>query len=92
MGVSSTDKPFIVDLTEGRELVVNGIATGGYWGSQHVMCLSLNRAGAGPNGELRSETAIVARLRFDNDMAKMLRDALDQQIKALERPASDSAN
>lgn len=92
MGVNSADKPFIVDLTDGKELVVNGIATGGYWGGQHVMCLSLNRAGAGVDGELRSETAIIARLRFDNDMAKILRDALDQQIKALEPPPNETAN
>lgn len=88
MTVQSSDKPFITDLTDGRELVINGIATSGYWGGQHVMCLSTNRAGAAPDGTLRSETVIVARLRFDNEMAKLLRAAIDQQIKSLEAPST----
>lgn len=88
MAIQSSDNPFIVDLTDGRELVINGIATSGYWGGQHVMCLSTSRAGASPDGALRSETAIIARLRFDNEMAKLLRAALDQQINALETPAT----
>lgn len=92
MAINSTDKPTIVDLTEGRELVINGIATAGYWGSQHVVCLSCSRAGAGPDGELRNEAAIVARLRFDNDMAKMLVEALTQQIAVLTAPPKETAN
>jgi hypothetical protein len=82
----------MVDLTEGRELVINGIATGGYWGSQHVICLTTNRAGVGPDGEIRSEAAIVARLRLDNDMAKQLRDALDAGIAMLASPPKETAN
>lgn len=92
MNLSSSDKAVFVDLTEGREAVVNGIATGGYWGGQHVICLSSSRAGVGPDGEMRSEIAIVARLRFDNEVAKQLREALDQQIKALEAPPNEKAN
>ncbi|WP_426238184.1 hypothetical protein [Pararhizobium sp. DWP1-1-3] len=92
MTVKSSEETYFVDLTEGRELVVNGIATGGFWGSQHVMCLSTTRAGVDENGALRAETAIVARLRFDNDVAKQLRDALDQQIAALVAPPKETAN
>lgn len=90
MAVSSADVPVIVDLTEGRELVINGIATGGYFGSQHVICLATTRAGVSPDGTLRSESAIVARLRFDSDMAKQLRDALDQALAALTPPADQT--
>lgn len=85
---AANQKPVFIDLTEGQELVINGIATGGYWGSQHVICLSASRMGVSPEGELRNETAIVARLRFDNEVAKLLRDALDQQIKALAPPST----
>ncbi|WP_325347344.1 hypothetical protein, partial [Xylophilus sp.] len=90
--IKSSDTPLFIDLTEGRELVVNGIATGGYWGSQHVMCLTSNRAGVVPDGALRSEAAIIARLRFDNDMAVQLRDALNIAIEALKAPPKDTAN
>lgn len=83
----ASQRRVFVDLTDGRELVISGIATGGYWGSQHVICLSTSRVGVSPDGELRNEIAIVARLRFDNEAAKILRDALDQQINALTPPA-----
>lgn len=92
MAVSSADDAFFIDLTDGKEFVVNRVVGGGYWGSQHVICLGSNRLGAGPDGKLRSEATIIARLRFDNDMAKILREALDQQIKALETPPNEKAN
>ncbi len=92
MAISSADKPTYIDLTEGRELVVNGIATSGYWGSQHVVCLTTSRAGVGPDGELRSENVIVARLRFDSEMAKQLREMLDISLSALVAPPKETAN
>lgn len=92
MAIKSTDRPAFVDLTEGREAVVNGVATSGYWGSQHVVVLISNRAGAGPNGTLRSEAAIVARLRFDTDMARKLRDQLNEMIAAVSTPPGEAPN
>jgi len=92
MSAKNENSTVFVDLTGGAELVVNSIATGGYWGSQHVICLASNRYGTTADGKLEKQAAIVARLRFDNDMAKMLRDALDQQIKSLEAPPRETAN
>ncbi|MFT3987213.1 hypothetical protein [Aestuariivirga sp.] len=82
----------LIDLTEGRELVINRIVSGGFYGSQHVILLGTNRYGAGPDGKLQGQCAIVARLRFDNDMAKILRDALNHGLAVLSPPANEKAN
>ena len=81
-----------VDLTEGRELVINRFVHGGYFGSQHVITLGTNRIGVDSKGHKQEQCAIVARLRFDQDMAKMLRDALNDGINALTPPADVKAN
>lgn len=92
MSEKPVETPNFVDLTEGREFVINGIAAGGYWGSQHVICLLSSRVGVGPDGALRNESAIVARLRLDNDMALQLRDALSKATSALRPPPNERAN
>lgn len=90
--VSGNIDDVFVDLTDGKELPVNRIAWAGFWGSQHVIVLASNRPGVGPDGKLRGESALVARLRLDNDMAKILREALDVAIKSLEPPTDVKAN
>ena len=82
----------VVDLTDGKELVVNRIIGGSFYGSLHVITLGGHRAGVDRDGLLRDEIAMIARLRFDNEMAKSLRDALDAAIKALAVPSDVKAN
>lgn len=92
MAINSTDTPTLIDLTDGKELIINRIVSGGYFGSQHVILLGCNRPGVGSDGQLQGQCAIVARLRFDTDMAKMLRDALNESIKAVTVPVDLKAN
>ncbi len=92
MPIDSAETPILIDLTDGKELVINRIVSGGFFGSQHVILLGTNRGGVGPDGHLQSQCAIVARLRFDNYMAHMLRDALNESINALIVPPDTKAN
>lgn len=88
-----TDKPdFFVDLTEGRECVVNAFVSGGFWGSQHVIVLGTTQLGFNDAGEKRPQTTVTVRLRFDNEMAKLLRDALNNAINVLTPPVDVKAN
>lgn len=81
-----------VDLTEGRELVINRIVTTSFVGSQHVITLGANRFGIDAEGNLQPQTAIVARLRFDTDMLKMLVDNLAQAFQVVTPPPNEKAN
>ena len=90
--MADVETPIYVDLTEGKELVINVVISGGYFGSLHVFTLGTNRLGVDVNGQKQAQTAIVARLRFDNDMAKVIRDALDQHLAALVPPSDVKAN
>ena len=84
--------PFFIDLTEGREAVINRFVHGGYFGSQHVIVLGTNRLGVDAKGQKQEQCAITVRLRFDQEMAKMLRDALNEGINALSVPTDLKAN
>ena len=92
MPIDSAETPIFVDLTDGKELVINSMVTAGYFGSQHVIVLGTNCAGVGADGKIQSQCTLVARLRFDNDMAHILRDALNKSIDALTVPADVKAN
>lgn len=45
-----------------------------------------------PSGELKVQRSIVARVRFDLEMARVLRDALDTTIQGLTAPPPDQVN
>jgi hypothetical protein len=82
MPIDSAETPVFIDLTDGKELVINTMVTAGYFGSQHVIVLGTSRAGVSADGKIQSQCALVARLRFDNGMAHILRDALNNSINA----------
>lgn len=86
------DIEFFVDLTDGRELIINEIINFGYVGSLFALTLGSAQVGVGSDGKLQKQMAIVARVRFDLNAAKGLRDALDQNIAAFTPPANEKPN
>lgn len=70
-------------------VTVHGIVFSGYFASQFSVVLGTAINRVRENGETYVETAVCARLRFDLDMAKMIRDQLDKQIALLTAPPAD---
>ena len=87
-----TEKAVFVDLTDGREIVVSDLVHVTWFHSQHCITLGTRRMGTDEDGKLREEIAIVARLRFSNDTAKVFAHFLDEAIKGLTGPGPEKAN
>ena len=70
--------------------VIDGLVSCGILGTSVAMTLTQHRLMIGPDGALDPDTVIAARLRFDLEVAILIRDALNNQIKVLtvqqERP------
>lgn len=71
---------------------INRISTLDYFGSVIAMTLSTDRVGFDENGNVKPEMIVAARLRFDLEMAKIIRDALDRQIAVLTAPKDVQPN
>jgi hypothetical protein len=72
--------------------IVNGVQGIDYLGSVFDWTLCTARLGVNSEGQLESQNIICARLRFDLQIAHVLRDALDRQIALLARPPDSEAN
>lgn len=66
--------------------VVNGVSTIGLIGSLIDLTLFTTRFVAAEEGKPNSEHVVAARIRFDLEMAKATRGALDTQIALLAKP------
>lgn len=62
--------------------VINGVKQCGIVGSVIAMTLTTVRFGF-DDGQLQPDVVVAARLRFDLEIARSLRDLLDSQIKLL---------
>lgn len=71
--------------------VINGLSVATVMGGLIHITLITTRIAAGPDGKLEHDNVIAARLRFDLDMARAVRSALDIQI-ALLAPPDTKAN
>jgi hypothetical protein len=80
--------PVFVDLTDARELVINRIIYSDFIGGLHTVLLGTDQTTV-VDGQYKKQIALVARLRFDPEMAKMLRDALNQALNAISAPPPD---
>lgn len=72
--------------------VINGMPQIGIIGSVFALTLTTDRIGTKEDGSPKAEMIVAARLRFDVEMARMIRDALDAQIKMLTQPPNERAN
>ena len=72
--------------------VVNGIVQVSVVGSLVSMTLTTDRSGSDVQGNFKSEMIVAARLRFDLELARMLRDVLNAQIELLTPAPKDKAN
>ena len=63
-----------------------------YIGSLFALTLVSNRLAPDEGGVMRGDLVIAARLRFDIEIAKLMRAKLDAQIAALTKPANVQAN
>jgi hypothetical protein len=81
-----------VDLTDGHELVINRITSGAFFGSLHTITLGTSQVRVRADGSLEEQCAIVARLRFDTEMAITLREALSRGIAAVTPPSNEKPN
>lgn len=86
------DPPRPLDPENVPVRVVNGIPQFGVIGSLVSLTLTTDRIGFGADGKLKSEMVVAARLRFDLEMARILRDVLNSQIELLSPPTNDKAN
>jgi hypothetical protein len=77
------DKRRLTDPDNIPTRVVNGVVHTAFLGGLIEIVLSNQRFGIGPEGQGEFETAIAARLRFDVETAKTLRNVLDAQIEAI---------
>jgi hypothetical protein len=66
--------------------VINRIVNVRYGASLFELVLGTVNLGVAPDGNLKAQTLIASRLRFDLQMAQLLRDTLDKQIAALTAP------
>lgn len=80
-----------VDLTEGREIVVNRFLPGAFIGGLHLVLLGTSQAGV-VDGKLVETSVIMARLRFNTEMAVMMRDMLTNAINAVTPPKDEKAH
>lgn len=72
--------------------VVNGAPQIGVIGSLIAITLTTDRIGFDANGKVQSEMVVAARLRFDLEMARILRDILNTQIELLTPAPKDKPN
>lgn len=84
--------PPLEDDGGARDCVVNSIISADYFGSLFMLTLGSARDGVGDDGQLQRKDAIVARLRFDLEMAKIIRDRLDHLIGVVSPPANVKPN
>lgn len=71
--------------------VVNGMAQIGIIGGLVAITLTTARVGIGTDGKPNPDVIIAARLRFDLEMARIIRDKLSEHI-ALLKPPETKAN
>ncbi len=72
--------------------VVNAVAQYGVIGSLVSLTLTTARSSFSPDGKVEPDMVVAARLRFDLEVARILRDRIDAQIKLLTAPPKTKAN
>jgi len=72
--------------------VINGVAQYGVVGSVVSLTLTTARYSFAPDGKIEPDMVIAARLRFDLEVARIIRDRLDAQIEKLTAPPKAKAN
>lgn len=72
--------------------IVNGFCQSGILGGLVSLTLATDRVNADADGKVKSEMIVAARLRFDVELARALRDFLNTQIELLTPAPKDKAN
>lgn len=91
----NTERPkFIPDIDPGNVPIqtINGAQMHGFPGSQFAVTLKTLGWRQTPNGDYEAVNIIAARLRFDLEMARIIRDQLNEAINVLTAPPDVKPN
>lgn len=66
--------------------IIDGIVNFGILGATINMTLATNRIRVTAEGKLDNDYVIAARLRFDPNVGRLIRDAIDAQLKLFGAP------